>query len=810
MPSSSDPSPPSVDRAILSARADQFFAALARGAGDDWESFLSGLSGAVRLAVLNELAIIDLAHRWAKGEHPRVEDYITRFPELGPTERVSAALILEELRCRAQAGETIDPESFRARFPVQYPGVRDRLTGVGAEAKTVLRPRDRFPVDRPSPPTEVVPSPPEAVPGPEMVVSLPEQYEVVRELGRGMFGQVWLARKKPSGIEKAVKILLQPADEEVARRELRALELIKNLRHPYLLATEDFWVAGNRLYIVLELADSNLRSRLKQCLMAQLPGLPVGELASYLREAAEALDFLHTHKITHRDVKPDNILLLNGHAKVADFGLVRQQDQLVASVSFAGTPAYIAPEVWGGEGGPASDQYGLAMAYTELRQGRLPLRFGGGFDIMLAHVEGRFDFDESLSEPEREVLRRAMSRNPEDRFPSCFAFAEELTVALGNPVRRAGTSSGIGGVGIAGSTLPTDAGRHAQTVRPTPKPIAGLETVDNPDPNPVERPPVGRRYRWVLVLGVVGFLVGVAVAVIRYGLPEPSPPVTEPTAKNSQRKGEELSLKKKGGPGAAPPIPPVVMIPPRTGADPLAERVKLADGRIVPEWVIADHSGERMRFRLIAPIGGGLDSTAPFYISQSKVWNSLYREAGKAANLSVPNHAEPGGDAAPAVDLSPNDAAAFADKVFGGRLPTPNEWDHAAGYYEQRGFAAPLRPGGTPRVGLAIPGPAHGPEALLSQNQYDLCDMAGNGREWTSAVLDKRGGPFRRVVGAAFQPTDLVVLRGRNYTLRTHLTYDILREEQTDPQTQWAGKPNVYTGFRIVLPLPDSPSAPPG
>ncbi len=153
------------------------------------------------------------------------------------------------------------------------------------------------------------------------------------------------SRKKPSGIEKAIKILLQAADRDAAQREFKSLELIKNLRHPYLLATEDFWIANNRLHVVMELADGTLRGRLKQHQADGLLGIPLEELFRYVSEAAEGLDYLHEQHITHRDVKPDNILLLHGHAKVADFGLARRQEQQTEAMSLAGTPAYMAPEV---------------------------------------------------------------------------------------------------------------------------------------------------------------------------------------------------------------------------------------------------------------------------------------------------------------------------------------------------------------------------------------------------------------------------------------------------------------------------------
>src|SRR5262245_30575906 len=83
------------DRVQLSARADEFHAALIRGAAGDWEKFLAGLPEHVRPAVWAELVIIDLAHRWERGERPRVEDYVARFPEFGPVERVPDAVVLE-------------------------------------------------------------------------------------------------------------------------------------------------------------------------------------------------------------------------------------------------------------------------------------------------------------------------------------------------------------------------------------------------------------------------------------------------------------------------------------------------------------------------------------------------------------------------------------------------------------------------------------------------------------------------------------------------------------------------------------------
>jgi serine/threonine protein kinase len=307
------------DRAQLSARADEFHAALVREGAANWDRFLGGLAHHVRFAVLTELVIIDLGYRWGRGEHPTVEEYIQKFPEFGPAERVPSAVILEEHRCRIKAGEKPQPELFRSRFPSQYALICGEIESghgatIGGTVVATIASADGGAAVAQS-----------VSPG-----GTAAEYEFLRVLGRGVFGEVWLAQKKGSGIEKAVKVLLQAADHETANRERRALELIKNLRHPYLLATDDFWITDNRLHVAMELADGTLRDQLRRHREAGERGIPVAQLLGYMWEAAEGLDFLHSRHVVHRDIKPDNILLLHGHAKVGDFGLARYQEEVLA------------------------------------------------------------------------------------------------------------------------------------------------------------------------------------------------------------------------------------------------------------------------------------------------------------------------------------------------------------------------------------------------------------------------------------------------------------------------------------------------
>ena len=794
-------SPSNDDRALLSARADQFFGALNRGATEDWEPFLVGLSGATRLAVLTELIIIDLGYRWGKGDKRRIESYIDRFPELGPLDRLPASIIREEHRCRVNAGERVNLQEYRDRFPLQLETLVREDPKFGSGTGTLSAETGPLTAPHRGPPPKTTTA--------ESVIAVSHQYDFVRELGRGMFGEVWLARKNPSGIEKAVKILLQPADRDTAKRELRSLELIKNLRHPFLLSTEDFWVSDNRLYVVMELADSTLRSRLKQCKEEGLPGIPDDELVSYTIEAAEGLDYLHNKKVTHRDVKPDNILLLNGHSKVADFGLARQHDQMMGSMSFAGTPAYMAPEVWGGEGGPASDQYGLAAAYAELRQGHAPFHFGKGAEVMFAHLEGHFNFDDIITEPEREVLRKAMSRVPEDRYPTCMAFAKDLSVALG---RSMPTRSGVVSTPSVRTSSSPSVARTSHDFRSLPSGLmqttdlgqqtkgdSKLHTIGKGalPPSRSTRPaPTNKRFliAGIATLVLVAGFVGLLIVLFGDSSETPISSTILPTPAT-----------KKDDPGAVSPTPQIptpppsveVQVPRSTQPEAGSPIITLADGRRkVPEWVVAERNGLRVRFRLITPTAGVANAPAPFYISESKVWNGLYRGEKKSSRE------EPGGVDAPAVNLTANEAGAFASSFDGARLPTPEEWDHAAGYYDAQGQEGPVRRGGEARVRLTVPAAGTGASTATTRNQYDLVDMAGNGREWTAAVLPARGQSLRRVNGAGFSPTDLAVLRGRNYTLGTPLTYNSLAYEQQEPQTQFAGVASPYTGFRLVLPIP--------
>lgn len=835
--------------ADLEDRADRFHAALRAGSVTDWEPFLGQLPLRSRAAVLAELAIIDLGHRYGKGESPLVEEYVRRFPELGPTERVPQKLLLEEHRCRKKFGPAPTPGEYRNRFPIQTaamgnelepPAVPDSLVQEssmpshhmmtmiheGAEEEKPAVQHSAIEIDAPAPEQQEKSGPSSSI------MSMNSRYELVRVLGSGAFADVWLARKAPSGIEVAVKIVKQAIDKNAAQRELGSLELIKNLRHPYLLATLDYWVSKSKLHIVMELAEGTLRSRMKECSQEGLPGVPRAELLPLFAEAAEGLDFLHSKTITHRDVKPDNILILNGHTKVADFGLARQQDEIMASMSFAGTPIYMSPEGWSGKGGPASDQYSLAFAYIEVRQGYCPIKPGPFADVMFAHIEGKFEFADFLEPNEIAVLRKALAREPELRYPTCAAFIEALADACGASYvirrsRKHGSSTAIGSQAAvrtpsvasqnrpAGGLLETQIPQGTLGEKPsapkapaakTPVPVEASVKADDEwmTTSMVGRPEVAptpsKAPLLLIVAGLVLVLGGVGLAVMMAGgggngtavvptspdtqtVIPPPPPTTAATTQTPSTKKTPPTTK-------LTPLPvDKNWLPPGAKPAPGAKTVSLAGGNDLYDKIIfpdvdRDHPPQ---FILVAGTGGEASRVAPFYMLDTKVWAGLYSEYARKRGKATPS----GDQMLPMTGVTATDAAAFAKEVFGGSLPSADEWDHAAGYYNRGNLEGPTKIGGQPKFKRAAPAPVY-PIVANSDDQSPLGirDMAGNGREWTRTALDNR------------QPGELRILRGRNFTLRSPLTYGTMEYEQKVPQTQFPTVPSPYTSFRVAIEIP--------
>src|SRR5947209_15269217 len=197
-------------------------------------------------------------------------------------------------------------------------------------------------------------------------------YRLLEPLGSGGFGEVWKC-EAPGGIFKAVKFVYGninglEATSARAEDELRSVQRIKSIRHPFLLSIDRVECVAGELVIVTELADQNLHELWEQYLSRGTAGIPRDELLGYLQEVAEVLDLLNQKfDLQHLDVKPRNLFLVSNHVKVADFGLVNSLSDAVTAklqaAMSAVTPLYAAPELFLGKLSRHCDQYSMGIVY---------------------------------------------------------------------------------------------------------------------------------------------------------------------------------------------------------------------------------------------------------------------------------------------------------------------------------------------------------------------------------------------------------------------------------------------------------------
>jgi eukaryotic-like serine/threonine-protein kinase len=261
-------------------------------------------------------------------------------------------------------------------------------------------------------------------------------YRLIEPLGSGGFGEVWKC-EAPGGLKKAIKFVygnVNSVEEDNIRaeQEKRGLKrlLDSDVRHPFVCTVEQIQEVDGELVIVMELADSSLHDLFVEQQNAGLIGIPRDDLLRYLRDAAEALDFMNEkHHLQHLDVKPRNLFLISDRVKVADFGLVKHLQQHTASGVLGGvTPLYAAPETFKGKISDRSDQYSLGIVYQELLTGQRPFNGKNVRQLMQQHLQDEPDL-RSLAEPERPVVARSLAKDPAKRFPNCMAFLRALYAA---------------------------------------------------------------------------------------------------------------------------------------------------------------------------------------------------------------------------------------------------------------------------------------------------------------------------------------------------------------------------------------------
>ena len=211
------------------------------------------------------------------------------------------------------------------------------------------------------------------------------RYKVLKRLGVGSMGQVYLALDRNLETEVVVKCPVPAGGETIGDAMLKRFDLeirsLVHLSHPQIVKIIDVGVEDGHRYVVMQyLPGGSLRDR-----MVAGPGgspgpMPIHSLWDWLMDVARALDFIHSQNYLHRDVKPENILFDRfGHAFLADFGIIKmlsggpenwRSNRMTAPGFLMGTPNYVAPEIVLGQGEDArTDQYSLAMTVHEVVAG---------------------------------------------------------------------------------------------------------------------------------------------------------------------------------------------------------------------------------------------------------------------------------------------------------------------------------------------------------------------------------------------------------------------------------------------------------
>jgi serine/threonine protein kinase len=373
--------------------------------------------------------------------------------------------------------------------------------------------------------------------------TLAEKYRIEELINEGGMGAVYRGTHVLMDKTVAVKVLhpALAADDKIVARFSREARAASRISHPHALSVTDFGESGNGIvFLVMEyLKGETLKEVIHEGGPMQLP-----RVVEIIRQICGALEAAHAEGVVHRDLKSDNIMLLDvgggDWAKVLDFGIAKitekvgQDPALTAPNLIIGTPQYMSPEQCSqaAEIDSRSDIYSLGVILYEMLVGHVPFTGDSPTAIMMKHLQepppSVLEERKNLPAAVARVVTRAMAKRPEDRFQTVSALSDELNEAAKEPVAESAADTGADSDGrktnrIVVPTGPNEAPRDTSNeerdeetvVRPRAEPVAVAASAVAAGPeifsDVIEEPREGFNIWRIVVPSIAGLLVLLAV-----------------------------------------------------------------------------------------------------------------------------------------------------------------------------------------------------------------------------------------------------------------------------------------------------------